>query len=352
MKFFKAFGYHSQAFIVFAWLFMTVFACKKTEPKNTTDPNGGNNNPTDTPSIIHYKNSDHAIFVGFLVGDGNDPYESYNPANAPDSIDYLEFFAGRDSVSAHWRTAQEKGTKIVVCHFLSDAYFDGSIKDPRATDSDYVIHQDFSRYTSTTTSSYNHWAQAMFQKHIVEDRLDGIDLDVESGTFGGDVRRIAANGDSLMVAVARYFGPKSTAGNTAAGRKPVFFYDTDGSGGFETAMCINHKDNYDYILFQSYTTGSHYWSGTGVGSLPNLVNTYGKEKLVFLVNGDSFTYPDGSEDQPGGNAKASQDLLDYAQWVKENGGAGVGAYRMSRDYNHTPPFAVSRQAMQIMNPAK
>jgi len=325
--------------------------CKKND-NNSSNNNNNNNDTTHAPTILDYKNSVHPVFVGFLVGDGNDPAESFNPANAPDSVDFLEFFAGRDTDPTHWRAAQDKGTKIVVCHFLSDAYFDGSIKDPHATDSDYYIGSNFSRTASVNTSSYNHWAKAMFEQHITEDQLDGIDLDVESGTFGGDVKRNVYNGDSLMVAVARYFGPKSTYGTTAKGKKPIFFYDTDGSDGYETQMCLNHKDNYDYILFQSYTTGSHYWSGTGVGSIPNLAVTYGKEKLIFLVNGDSFLYPDGHQDQVGKDAQATQDLLDYAAWVKENGGAGAGVYRMSRDYNHTPPFAASRQAIQIMNPAK
>lgn len=328
-------------------LFLILSGCKKKEDPATNNNNNNNNNnnppPADTPTLIDYKNSAHAIFVGFLVGDGNDPQESFNPANAPDSADYLEFFAGRDPNESHWRDAQAKGTKIVVCHFIKDAYYDGASNDPNAGDNDY---------DPNGPRSYNHWAKVMYNEHIVQDKLDGIDLDVESGTFGGGVGHNAANGDSLITAVARYFGPNSTAGLTTAGKKPTFFYDTDGSGGFEQEMCINHKADFDFILFQSYTTGAHYWNGIGVSSLPPIVSYYGKEKLVFLVNGDSFTYPDGHQDVPGGDAKATQDLLDFAHWVKDNGGAGAGAYRMSRDYNHTPPFAASRQAIQIMNPAQ
>lgn len=322
-------------------------ACKKDDNNSSNsggnNSGGNNNNNDDPPSLTDYKNSNHAIFVGFLVGDGNDPADGYNPANAPDSLDYLEFFAGRDADESHWRAAQAKGTKIVVCHFIADAYYDGAANDPNAGDNDY---------NPNGNRSYNHWAKNMYNQHIVQDKLDGIDLDIESGTFGGGVGHNAANGDSLVTAVARYFGPNSTAGLTAAGKKPTFFYDTDGSGGFEQQMCINHKSDFDYILFQSYTTGNHYWNGTGVNSLASLVNYYGKEKLIFLVNGDSFVHPDGSQDQAGGDAKASQDLLDYAHWVKDNNGAGVGAYRMSRDYNHTPHFSISRQAIQIMNPAQ
>lgn len=330
-------------------LFVT--GCKK---KETTQTNNGNNNGTPANNLLTYKNSQHPIFVGFLVGDGNDPVAGYNPANVPDSVDYVEFFAGRDTVQADWRAAQAKGTKIVACHFISDAYFDGSAKDPATKVPGYVNPPGFDQLHPTSTSTYYHWAKDMYNKEIVGEKLDGIDLDIESGTFGGDVLRTAANGDSLMVAVAKYYGPKCTECTVmnSAGKKPVFFYDTDGSGGFESTMFGHHKDNYDYVLFQSYTTGSHYWNGKDTTSFTSLISTYGKEKLVFLVNGDSFIYPDGKEDQAGGDAKATADLVNFATYAKNNHCGGAGVYRMSRDYNHKPPFAASKNAIQIMNPAK
>ncbi|MDN5287358.1 MAG: putative glycoside hydrolase Family 18, chitinase 18 [Mucilaginibacter sp.] len=310
------------------------------------------NSTTSNADLIAYKNSQHHLFLGFLVGDGNDPVASYNPANAPDSADFLEFFAGRDTVKADWRTAQAKGTRIVVCHFLSDAYFDGSSKDPATQVPGYVNPPGFNQTTPTSTSTYDHWARDMYAQHITNDQLDGIDLDIESGTLGGQVPT-TTQAASLLVSVAKYFGPNCTQCTVPSGaKKPLFFYDTDGTGGGSSAaMYGNHKSNYDYVVFQSYTTGSHAWSGTGTASFPALVNTYGLDKLIFLVNGDSFKYPNGSEDQTGGDAKATSDLYSYANWVKSNNGVGVGVYRMSRDYNHVPPFAVSRKAIQLMNPS-
>jgi len=347
--------------VYFCLVLMAAGGCKKdTANNNTTTTNNNNNNTNPTPvpydSLSHlliYKNSSHPIFVGYLVGDGNDPVNAYNPANAPDSVDYLEFFAGNDTVQADWRVAQGKGTKIVTCHFISDAYFDGSIKDPATQVPGYVNPTGFDQQHSNATSTYYHWARDTYNKDIVTNKLDGIDLDIESGTFGGEVLRTAANGDSLVVAVAQYYGPNCTACTTmnSAGKKPVFFYDTDGSSGLESTMYTPHMDNYDYVLFQSYTTGNHYWGGTGTASFPPLVTTYGASKLVFLVNGDSFIYPNGTQDQAGGDARATSDLYSYATWVKANNAAGVGAYRMSRDYNHTPSFAVSKHAIQLMNPA-
>jgi hypothetical protein len=340
--------------------------CKKNDtPKKTTTNDSSNNNNnnntthyTHNDSLVMYKNSAHHIFVGYLVGDGNDPFAGYDPANSPDSVDYLEFFAGNDSVQADWRTAQAKGTKIVVCHFVSDAYFDGSVKDPATQVPGYVNPPGFNQTTPTATSTYYHWARDTYNKEIVGEQLDGIDLDIESGTFGTntEVGLNAQNGDSLVVALAMYYGPNCTSCttlNTASqNAKPVFFYDTDGSISFENVMFGQHPGNYNYVLFQSYTTGSHYWNGVDTNSFAPLITTYGLNKLIFLVNGDSFIYPNGTQDQAGGDAKATASLYSYATYVKNNNGVGVGAYRMSRDYNHTPPFAVSRTAIQIMNPAQ
>jgi len=352
MRFTKQLVSATGVALLFSGIMLTVEACKKSSTAKTTPTP-----PATYDSLAHlvaYKNSVHPIFVGFLVADGNDPVPSYNPANAPDSADYVEFFSGRDTTVADWRTAQAKGIKIVPCHFIEDAYFDGSLKDPATQVPGYVNPTGFDQTNSTPTSSYNHWARDTYNKEIVSQKLDGIDLDIESGTFGGNVQRTAANGDSVVVAVARYYGPNCTQCSVmnSAGKKPVFFYDTDGSSGLESTMYTANKTNYSYVLFQSYTTGSHSWGGSGTASFGPLVTTYGADKLVFLVNGDSFIYPNGSQDVAGGDAKATSDLYSYATWVKANSAAGVGAYRMSRDYNHTPSFAVSKYAIQLMNPAQ
>ena len=302
--------------------------------------------------LLTYKKSPHHLFVGFLVGDGNDPAASYNPANAPDSIDFLEFFAGRDSTTANWRIAQARGTRIVACHFPRDAYFDGSIKDPATKAPGYINPPGFDQYHANSSSTYNHWARDIYAKEITKEGLDGIDIDIESGTFGEDVPNTATNGKNLLLALAKYYGPNCTACTVGAGgKKPVFFFDTDRSARFEDSMYTAYKSNYDYVLFQAYTTGSHAWRGGGIKGFKPLVDFYGLEKLIFLVNGDSFMYPDGKQDRAPGDSVATADLLNYAAWVKANKGVGVGAYRMSRDYNHKPPFAASRQAIQIMNPA-
>jgi hypothetical protein len=233
---------------------------------------------------------------------------------------------------------------------VSDVYFDGSTKDPTTKVTGYVNPKGFNQHHPTSTSTYNHWAKDIYERHIVTEKLDGIDLDIEKDVFGTDVAYTVANADSLMIAVAQYFGPNCTECKTA--KKPVFFYDTDGSSGLDSIMYGWHKDNYDFVLFQSYTTGRHNWKGTDTTDFAPLVAMYGTNKIVFMVNGDSFIYPDGNQDKPGGDSIATSSLYSYATYVKNNNTAGVGVYRMSRDYNHKPSFAVSKNAIQIMNPAK
>lgn len=304
--------------------------------------------------LVTYKNSPHRIVIGYLVGDGYDTTAAYNPANAPDSVDYLEFFAGRDTAQAHWRAAQAKGIKLIASHFVSDVYFDGSAKDPATKAAGYVNAKGFDMHHPTANSSYHHWARDMYQKHIVTEKLDGIDLDIEKDVFGTDVAYTVANADSMVVAIAKYFGPKCTECKVmnSAGKKPVFFYDTDGSCGLDSFMYVPYKDNYDYVLFQSYTTGSHNWKGKDTTDFAPLLHMFGAGKLVFMVNGDSFSYPDGTEDKPGGDSTATASLYSYARYVVDHNCGGVGIYRMSRDYNHKPRFAATRKAIQMMNPAK
>jgi len=295
--------------------------------------------------------------MGFVVGDGNDPQEAVNLANQPDSLDMVFLFTGYDTDPAHWRALQAKGTKIIRTEFPSAAYFDGSAKDPDTKLPGYVPDPNIDPNTPTSTSTYNHYAKNKYYEYIYVNKWDGIDFDIEAGAMGGDVP--AANTVNFLKAMAKYFGPNCTNCIIGAdGKKPMLTYDTDvaylGGSLSPDRVYLPLKSNFDYILFQSYTTGSRAWSGTGVQSLPALVNMYGGEKLIFLVNGDSFIYPDGiSEDVKGEDAKASKNLLEYAQFVKDGkGGIGVGAYRMSRDYNHIPKWRYTREAIQIMNPSK
>ncbi|MGZ3872127.1 MAG: EndoS/ChiA family endoglycosidase [Mucilaginibacter sp.] len=320
-----------------AFLCILLAACKNRNVQSTS-----NND------LINYKKSKHYLVLGFLVGDGNDPAAAYNPANSPDSVDFLEFFAGRDTTQADWRVAQAKGTRIVVCHFPKDAYFDGSANDPATKVHGYVNPPGFDQNNPTDNSTYNHWAKATYTQDILTDKLDGIDMDLERGTFGGEVPQ--SNGPNLLKALAVYYGPNCTACTTVTlGGKPVFFYDTDGTVNDNT-MYTPLQSNYDYVDFQSYTTGNHAWWGNGTGSFGPLVKTYGLNKLIFLVNGDSFAQ--AGQPVPPSDAIVTDSLYSYANWVKTHNGVGVGVYRMSRDYNHTPPFAVTRHAIQIMNPAQ
>lgn len=327
-------------------LFISIIAfssCKKiTDGAGTS---GGTPSDADyLKNLLAYKKSAHQLFLGYLVNDGNDPAAASSMLNVPDSVDIVVAFAGWDKDASHWATLQAKGTKILTCTFPgNDAYYDGSAKDTTTTQ----------KTPLSANSTYDHWAKAMHDKFIKGMGWDGIDVDIETGTFGGDAP--ANNAKAVLTSVAKYFGPNAQAGNlTKAGVKPIFIYDTDvdvagGSLGYNT-IYTPFKSNYTYVNFQSYVGGSRRWSGSKTSDLTPLLTAFDKTKLIVLTNGDEFKYPNGTEDTPGGDAKATKWLLDIASWTKTNGTAGVGAYRMSRDYNHTPVFSSTRQAIQIMNP--
>jgi len=323
----------------------TIFfsSCKKL-----TDGTGsGSGTPSDADylkNLLAYKNSAHQIYLGYLVADGNDPVAATSMLNVPDSVDIVIAFAGWDKDPAHWKTLQAKGTKILTCTFPgNDAFYDGSSKDTTTNQ----------KTSLSSTSTYDHWAKAMYDKFITGMGWDGIDVDIETGTFGGDAP--ASNAKAVLQSVAKYFGPNALAGKlTKAGQKPIFIYDTDvdvagGSLGYNT-IYTPLKSNYTYVNFQSYVGGNRRWGGSTTADLNPLLNMFDKTKLIVLTNGDEFKYPNGSEDTPGGDAKATKWLWDIAGWAKTNQTGGVGAYRMSRDYNHTPVFNSSRHAIQIMNP--
>lgn len=323
----------------------TIFfsSCKKIT--DGTGSGGGTKSDADyLKNLLAYKSSAHQIYLGYLVADGNDPAAATSMLNVPDSVDIVIAFAGWDKDASHWKTLQAKGTKILTCTFPgNDAFYDGSAKDTTTTQ----------KTSLSSASTYDHWAKAMYDKFITGMGWDGIDVDIETGTFGGDAP--ASNAKAVLQSVAKYFGPNALTGNlTKAGQKPIFIYDTDvdvagGSLGYNT-IYTPFKSNYTYVNFQSYVGGSRRWGGSTTADLTPLLNMFDKTKLIVLTNGDEFKYPNGSEDTPGGDAKATKWLWDIAGWAKTNKTGGVGAYRMSRDYNHTPVFNSSRQAIQIMNP--
>jgi hypothetical protein len=305
--------------------------------------------PVSSQSLIDYKNSAHPLFVGFLVG-GDDPVAATLLPNIPDSVDMVEMFGRYDTARADWQAIQAKGTKIIKCVFPNTAYFDGSVKDPATKLPGYTPPPGLDSTKPVAGSTYYHYARELYAKYITDDHWDGLDVDIESGTFSRDVP--LSNAPGFLRAVAQYFGPNCTSCSIAAnGKKPILIYDTDGSADDDNNYKPT-KNNYDYVFFQAYTNGHHFWKGRGVADIPALAAYYGIAKFVPMVNGDDWLHANGSQDEPpAGDATTTSDLLDYARWCKQHGGGGIGAYRMSRDYNHTPPFGASRTAIQILNPA-
>ncbi|MBO9674207.1 MAG: hypothetical protein J7577_12225 [Sphingobacteriaceae bacterium] len=331
-------------FILYLTLIVSITSCKKDNRNGDQIIADDVKAKKALADLLAYKNSDHLLSVGYLVNDGADPADATNVFNIPDSLDIVTLFAGYQKNPPSWRAAQAKGTKVLIAEYPSAAYFDHSTKDPYTKLPGYVRPAGIDSLKPTSTSTYEHYAKSKYYEYITLRGFDGIDMDVETGFFGGELPTEYA--PNYMRAMVKYFGPKCTECVIRADKKrPIFVYDTDvldkNSGGIGTEELYKpFKENFDHVYFQSYTTGNRAWYGSGTDDFLPIVNAYGA-KFIALVNGDNYTDP-----------KVSQDLLSYARWMKGNNGGGVGAYRMSRNYNATPRFANIRQAIQIMNPAK
>ncbi|HWW42669.1 glycoside hydrolase family 18 [Pedobacter sp.] len=303
--------------------------------------------------LLKYKASDHLLAVGYVVADGNDPEASTNLSNLPDSLDIVSLFVGYDPNPDHWRAAQKKGIKIVKTIAPNSAYFDHSVNDPITKTPGYVRPAGIDPNVAKSTSTYDHYAKNKYMEYVVQNRWDGLDVDIETGMFGAEVP--AYNAAKFLSALAKYFGPNCTSCTiNPNGKKPLFIYDTDvifkGRNIGYDVLFEPSKSNYDYVYFQSYIGGNRAWRGSGTQDFPPIVKAYGS-KFIALVNGDQYIYANGGQDSaPDGDAKTLASLLSYAQWMKDNNGGGAGAYRMSRDYNHKPVFKNIREAIQIMNP--
>lgn len=348
-------------FFGIALLTLLVLSCKKqnlainSNILHTVQPMSPEPVDSSLISLLAYKNSPHFLTIGYLTGDGADPNDATNPRFLHDSVDIACLFAGtyqRRQVDG-WRDAQKRGIKLVVTLVPNAAFFDGSVNDPFTKLPGYKRPFGLDSINPNINSTYHHYAQAVYDEIIAQDSLDGIDIDVEPGFYGSECK--TENAENHLLALAQFFGPKCTACKVGAdGKKPLFVYDTDvdrQSGNLSPyRLYLPHKDNYDYIFFQSYTTGNRAWGGSGVNSLPALIDIFGPEKLLFLINGDTFQkHGDYTRDQ------AARNLLEYARFVKSGNGAngiGVGLYRMSRDYEHVPanPWKYTRDAISILNP--
>ncbi len=332
-------------------LLATISSCKKDDSPSTPPLTAEEQY---LKNLVDYKASKHPIMVSFLVGDGNDPADATNVTNTPDSVDIIELFSGYAKDATAWAAVQKKGTRIVRCEFPSAAYFDHSAKDPATKVPGYVRPAGIDSTHPTASSTYEHYAHDKYSEYITQNKWDGIDVDIESGTFGGDVP--SSNAKNFLTTLSRYFGPKCTECDSMNRKKAIMIYDTDvsspsGNIGYNN-LYGPLKERFDYVMFQAYIGGNRAWTGTGTQSFGPIVTGYGAGFLP-LVNGDEFIYPDGNQDSPpNGDSKATASALSYAQWVKDNNGMGMGIYRASRDYNHTPRFSTTKNAIQIMNPAK
>ena len=284
-------------------------------------------------SLITYKNSAHEIYAGFYRVEGPCYGAGLNGSNfslVPDSLDVLILFCFSatspivDSVPRWVGSLHAKGTKVIVTGNLN--LVAGATHDSAgyAKTAKYIMDSIVNRYG-----------------------LDGYDIDVESNPTGSTLTDMTG----VYKALSKYLGPKSGTGK-------LLTFDTNQSGS--NGLFRNVYSLVSYVWLQAY--------GRGSGTLQSTWNTFSPYiSSSQFVPGFSFYEENG---YPGNywddvhypiNGLGTGTAYDYARWEpttpKKGGVFGYAIDRdgpLTSDHDNTlyvPNYIVSRQLIQIMNPA-
>lgn len=281
-------------------------------------------------------------------------------SSLPDSVDFISMWSGpfgltREKIADKDNFQKKKGGKLFVCYILHDigtGITPASVaekvqeENPDADASEIKrltkIAQDaYWGYTSGVKGSEDHtlaiqkYARALFDS-IQINNYDGLDIDWEpSGAGDGDGSLKGGGGRYLHTFVeemGKYIGPKSDLANVPDGKYRYFLVD-----GELWNVAEESGPYFDYYITQAY--GNHnldYRVGEGQDAFGKYYNT---RKHIFTENFES------SWNSGGG-------LLDQAAYNHSSGPkGGVGAFRLDNDYDNTPDYKFTRQAIQIMHKA-
>nr|WP_295870484.1 glycosyl hydrolase family 18 protein [uncultured Chitinophaga sp.] len=282
--------------------------------------------------LLKYKNSPHELSMGYyrtwhdrtVSGNVNDPIMT----ELPDSLDIVSVFANyTPGESPYWDSLKlvyipylhARGTKVIN----TGGYFHGAASD---------------------SAGLAKWTQGIVNM-MNEYNYDGYDIDIERTSAGGEL----ADQIACFKALSKHLGPLS-------GTAKLLIYDTNQDGN---ALSTGIKDMVSYVFLQTY--------GRGTGRMQSTFDTYtshiGAGKLLISFSfyeergypGNVWydvTYPQN------GTGRA----YDLARWEPSSGKkGGVFSYAIDRDAPLTsaidntirkPDFRVTRDLIQIMNPAK
>ncbi|WP_161596859.1 EndoS/ChiA family endoglycosidase [Chitinophaga vietnamensis] len=282
-------------------------------------------------SLLAYKSRPHEIYAGFyrIQGPcyGAAPFGT-NFSQVPDSLDVLILFCFSStspiasSVPGWISALHAKGTKVILTGNLN--LVAGATHD---------------------TSGYGKTARYIMDSTINKYGFDGYDIDVESTPSGQTLTDMAG----VYTALSKYLGPKSGTGK-------LLTFDTNQSG--TNSLFRKVYTMVDYVWLQAY--------GRGASTLQSTWQTFSPYiKSSQFVPGFSFYeengYPSNVWYDVTYPVNGTGRAYDYARW--EPTGAkkgGVFGYAIDRDAPLTsatdntlyaPTYIVSKQLIQIMNPA-
>lgn len=286
-------------------------------------------------------------------------------SSLPDSVDMISMWSApfdlnEDRIKDKEIFQKKKGGKIFVCYILHNigtgitpTHVSEKVKEDNPDASSDEINNlvkkaqdEYWGFTSGVKGSEDHiaaikkYAQALLDTIRYHD-YDGLDIDWEpaiggdGGLYAGSLK--PAYGEPggkylhiLVEALSKELGPKSTP---VDGKYRYLLVD-----GELWYVSKETAPYFDYYISQAY--GDSYldsridgWRGTKTIWQEN----YDTRKHIFTENFESYS-------QTGGV------LLEQAAYNHKDGPkGGVGAYRLDNDYENTPDYTWTRQAIQIMH---
>ncbi|GAE84417.1 hypothetical protein GGR06_003423 [Bacteroides reticulotermitis] len=274
-------------------------------------------------------------------------------ASLPDSIDMISMWSApfelnEAKIADKNIYQQKKGGKIFVCYILHNigtgitpksVSEEVQAENPEASSDDLTklikkATEEYWGFTSGVKGSEDHIASIQrYSKALVDTIVimgyDGLDIDWEpNGGGDGDGSLKGAGGKYLhylVEEVGKYFGPKAT--ERPDGKYYYFLIDGEiWNANKESAPY------FDYFITQAYGDS---WLDYRVSTLRNWCGEYYEyQKHIFTENFESYWNSGGV-------------LLKQAAYNHANGPkGGVGAFRLDNDYDNTPDYKYTRQAIQ------
>jgi hypothetical protein len=303
-------------------------ACQKqneVEPLNYQHPNDKTEGYY--ANLRAYKKSDHPIMFGWYGpsgGNGHTPSMKDRWEGLPDSMDIVACWGGFPEYgSAQMKAMHDmqklKGTRVVLTMFASGF--------------SQAIAKDFSELP--VQEGIDAMAKSIADS-ITKYGLDGIDIDYEPGEASERESIFSQDGGLLLLvrALAPYFGPQSETGKLLI---------VDGYLRDSVPPYI------DYFVSQAYST-------SGPGNLQSRFNSaysmgLPPHKFVITENFESY-WSTGGVNYNDPILGTIPSLLGMAYWNPTQGRkGGTGSYHIEYEYNNTPDYRYTREAIQIMNPA-